>query len=107
MPVGTIATVDLVARLALLALSSFGRIVAEKSALEGKSEGQILRETLKGLDETDAALVKTLLKAHAKKAGVNPTQAISENLIEMGELLPVLQRALTAPPALPTTATSA
>lgn len=95
----TATTIDLAAQLALLALASFTRILAERAQLDGKTEAQLIRQTLAGLDANEIALIKTLLKAQAKKEGKTQpfTQALSENLIEMGELLPVLQRALTVP----------
>lgn len=104
MPIGTVATVELLARLALLGFSSLQRILAEKAALEGKTEGTILREALKGVDENEVLLLKTLTKAYAKKGegfGVGG-ESVAANLTEMAELLVVVQRAL--PAAVPTSA---
>lgn len=44
---------------------------AEKAALEGKSEGEILREVLAGTEETDRQLVATLVAAYAKQGGAS------------------------------------
>lgn len=78
---------NLIAQLVPLVVSIFSRIASERAAVEGKSEGVLLREALADVDETDAKLTTTLVKLMAKKQGDSRMVAAG------GKLLSDLDRA--------------
>lgn len=58
----------LLAQLLPLITSTIGRVIAERGAAQGKSDGEILRETEAMVPKTSQMQIATMARALAKKA---------------------------------------
>jgi hypothetical protein len=77
-----------------LVTSTISRIIAERGAAQGKSDGEILRETEAMIPQTAQMHLNTIAKALAKKAqleGVTAARAVKGKAAEAPQLTALQQ----------------